>query len=313
VINLRYHIISIVAVFLALGIGLALGSTFVDSVLVSNLESQVNQLAETEAAAEGQRDTLEDEIQRLNDESDSTVAALEPLIGVGRLDEQPIVIIANESVDRKYIEALRSTILSSNANFGGIIFVTEDLDPADAEVRTVVADLFDLAGSGEGAVTRGLMFLLSQAMFDPASSTISSQGGAGNATALSVLRDNNLLAFEATFGVRSVLESLPRENTRFVLAVDDNAGEQIQNFFEPLLRRIADDGYGGSLVIVDPADEAGLVDIVRFDENLRDEFSTIDGASTLLGQLAAIIALEQLPVTGHHGVLPSASDVAPTA
>ena len=43
-INLRYHIVSVVAVFLALGIGLALGSTFVDSILVNELEDQVNQL-----------------------------------------------------------------------------------------------------------------------------------------------------------------------------------------------------------------------------------------------------------------------------
>ena len=42
-INLRYHIISVVAVFLALGIGLALGSTFVDSILVNELEDQVNE------------------------------------------------------------------------------------------------------------------------------------------------------------------------------------------------------------------------------------------------------------------------------
>ncbi|HJM21672.1 MAG TPA: copper transporter [Acidimicrobiales bacterium] len=50
-INLRYHIISIVAVFLALGIGLALGSTFVDSFLVNELEDQVNEFgAEREEA-----------------------------------------------------------------------------------------------------------------------------------------------------------------------------------------------------------------------------------------------------------------------
>ena len=42
-INLRYHIVSVVAVFLALGIGLALGSTFVDSILVNELEDQVNE------------------------------------------------------------------------------------------------------------------------------------------------------------------------------------------------------------------------------------------------------------------------------
>ena len=40
-INLRYHIVSVVAVFLALGIGLALGSTFVDSILVNELEDEI--------------------------------------------------------------------------------------------------------------------------------------------------------------------------------------------------------------------------------------------------------------------------------
>ena len=38
-INLRYHIVSIVAVFLALGIGVLMGSTIVDRAIVSTLRS----------------------------------------------------------------------------------------------------------------------------------------------------------------------------------------------------------------------------------------------------------------------------------
>ena len=60
-INLRYHIVSVVAVFLALGIGLALGSTFVDSILVNELEDQVNQLdVAQEEAVELEFDGLHD-------------------------------------------------------------------------------------------------------------------------------------------------------------------------------------------------------------------------------------------------------------
>ncbi|MED5360919.1 MAG: copper transporter, partial [Actinomycetota bacterium] len=55
-INLRYHIVSVVAVFLALGIGLALGSTFVDSILVNELEDQVNQLDLAQEEAAEQKD-----------------------------------------------------------------------------------------------------------------------------------------------------------------------------------------------------------------------------------------------------------------
>ena len=55
-INLRYHIISIVAVFLALGIGLALGSTFVDSILVNELEDQVDEFEAERREAITQKD-----------------------------------------------------------------------------------------------------------------------------------------------------------------------------------------------------------------------------------------------------------------
>ena len=59
-INLRYHIISIVAVFLALGIGLALGSTFVDSVLVNESEYQVNEFeTEREEAVRQKQEAVE--------------------------------------------------------------------------------------------------------------------------------------------------------------------------------------------------------------------------------------------------------------
>ena len=56
-INLRYHIVSIVAVFLALGIGLALGSTFVDSILVNELKDQVDEFEIEQQDALELRDT----------------------------------------------------------------------------------------------------------------------------------------------------------------------------------------------------------------------------------------------------------------
>ena len=52
-INIRYHIVSITAVFLALGIGVALGSTFLDRVTVNVLDDQIssaeNRIRETNA------------------------------------------------------------------------------------------------------------------------------------------------------------------------------------------------------------------------------------------------------------------------
>ena len=81
-INLRYHIVSVVAVFLALGIGLALGSTFVDSILVNELEDQVNQLDLAQEEAAEQKDQAiadrDEEVQN-NEALRAEMSALEKL------------------------------------------------------------------------------------------------------------------------------------------------------------------------------------------------------------------------------------------
>ena len=64
-INLRYHIVSIVAVFLALGIGVALGSSFVDGFVVETLRRNVDSL-------EADRDNLRSDVDLLQNELDAT-------------------------------------------------------------------------------------------------------------------------------------------------------------------------------------------------------------------------------------------------
>ena len=46
-VNLRYHIVSIVAVFLALGIGIVMGSTVVDRGIVDVLNRRVDGVEKT--------------------------------------------------------------------------------------------------------------------------------------------------------------------------------------------------------------------------------------------------------------------------
>jgi len=123
-INLRYHIVSIAAVFLALAIGLALGSTFVDSVLVSNLESRVDQLqADTESAIERQA-SAEGALGEAEAERDAALASVEaaasvrfevedlvrPYLPQGRLSGTTTLIVAPESTDRDAVAAIRTRL-----------------------------------------------------------------------------------------------------------------------------------------------------------------------------------------------------------
>ena len=166
-INLRYHIVSIVAVFLALGIGLALGSTFVDSVLVSNLESQVDQLEEDTIAAEVERD----QAVRQAEEQAVAVAEFEavatPIVGSGRLADAAVVIMAADVVDRDQVDQIRDLVVASDADFRGVLWLTPSFDLEDGPTRAALAAEFDLASNSEAAVERAVMFLVTQALFAP--------------------------------------------------------------------------------------------------------------------------------------------------
>ena len=340
-INLRYHIVSIAAVFLALAIGLALGSTFVDSVLVSNLESRVDQLqADTQdaidrsAAAEADRDVA---LAERDDALASVEAAgsvrfevedlVRPYLPHGRLSGATTLIIAPESVDRAAVAAIRARLEETDARHGGVLWLSEDLRLDDPTVRRTVAEAFSLAGDSRNAVRRALRFLVPQALFHP------SEAGGGAAsgldaialadsgaldgfargfasasptrTALTLLRDLELVTHDGTGAV--ALHLIGGEQLRLVVVTDAAAAALNEDFVFDLLRVLVDDGHGGTGVIVEvPAvgaagfDGGAVLAQIRADPVLAGSFSSVDHVETFSGDLALLVALEQLPAVAHY-------------
>ena len=57
-INLRYHIVSLVAVFLALALGIVMGSTVIDKAIVDELRDRVDSVSDRAAKTDGENRTL---------------------------------------------------------------------------------------------------------------------------------------------------------------------------------------------------------------------------------------------------------------
>lgn len=309
-INLRYHIVSIVAVFLALGIGLALGSTFVDSVLVSNLESQVDQLEEDTVLAVAERDAAVDRQEELLIEKREFDALATPLLGRDRLADRSVVIVAPDSVEREQLDRLRDLVVSSEASFAGVLWVTNSFDLRDGATRSAVAQELDLAGDSEAALTRALTFLITQAFFSPEEA-----GTADGAvpSVLTVLRDAGLLVYDPTFGGGEI--SRLGSATLDLLFVTDAGAELInQQLIAPLLTEFEDDGYAGRSVLVEidsDFDYGEVVALVRSSAELRAAVTTVDGVRDYEGALAVMLALAELPDVGHYGRLASADSRLP--
>ena len=285
--NLRYHIVSIAAVFLALAIGLALGSTFVDSVLVSNLESQVDQLEADTRTAEEQRADAQAALADARAARAEALASVEaaraerfeiedlvrPYLPDGRLSGTTTLIVSPDTVDRAAVAAIRSRLAATDTQLGGVLWLSEDLRFDDAAVRARTAAAYSLAGDGSAVLRRAMRFLIPQALFRPdeaGSAQLPSADAAAAAapdagaldgftrgfgavprtrTALTVLRDLGLVSHDGTGAV--ALHLLGGEQLRLVVVTDAAAADLNEEFVFDLLAAVVDDGHTGAGVIVE--------------------------------------------------------------
>ena len=126
-INIRYHIVSITAVFLALGIGVALGSTFLDratvNVLDRNITSAEKGIKETNAENARLNGQLEDSKER---DTSLIVVGSESLLS-DQLKDVPVLVIAAPGVDRGDRDALSTIIERSGADYRGTVELSDKL------------------------------------------------------------------------------------------------------------------------------------------------------------------------------------------
>ncbi len=157
-INLRYHIVSVVAVFLALGIGLALGSTFVDSILVNELEDQVNQLdVAQEEAVELKNQAIEErDLEAQNNETmraqiaaleDDHLANLAELRQVSDRERQALMDQAELETESAKLRLNSIETLMSRGRLAGTSWLL--LAPTAAD-RLVVAEIREILTRSDG-------------------------------------------------------------------------------------------------------------------------------------------------------------------
>ena len=137
-INLRYHIVSITAVFLALGIGVAMGSTLIQRATIDTLENRLDDQKQRLEETDAENERLEAElaaVEQLN--SQFGAQATEQLLQ-GRLDQVPIMIFAAEGIDEAGLDGVKRSIVNAGADFRGTFRTTERLA---LETEDDVADL----------------------------------------------------------------------------------------------------------------------------------------------------------------------------
>ena len=140
-INIRYHIVSITAVFLALGLGVALGSTFLDGATVDVLERNIKSAENRISATNAENDRLNDQLDKSKERDDSlTLVGSESLLA-GELTDVPVLVIAAPGVESGDVDVLATMLERSDADFRGTLQLTDKLDFTGGPDSDLASDL----------------------------------------------------------------------------------------------------------------------------------------------------------------------------
>ncbi|MEI4271096.1 copper transporter [Klenkia sp. LSe6-5] len=312
-IDFRYHLVSLIAVFLAVALGIVIGTTALNGGLLDNLQGQVGALQEDKR-------TLEDTNQALQTQLDATGGFAEeigPALVAGTLtDRSVLLVVGNEDVTGDAVDEVSGLLEDAGATVNGTLRLT----PAYSDPAT--ASSLQSYLTGPGALPAGVTLpedaadtdelvagLLAQVLVVPA-------GGAGAAP--SSAATTQVLSGLSTLGVltQESPSVSPADHVVFFTSGSLSAEDAEQRNAALIALVTALDRQGSGVVVSGDAGSAGargLVGAIRADTSASTLVSTVDNANAPEGRISTVLALsaEREGTSGKYGSGQDAQPVPP--
>lgn len=308
-ISLRYHIISLGAVFLALALGVVLGSTTLSDSLLSGISGQKARLGEQVVDLQAQRNGLN---SRLSD-ADQFATGIGPLAVRGLLSQRTVIVISAPDAHQADEQAMAALLTDAGAQMTGQIKLTSAFtDPNRADqLRDLVTQMIPAGAqlpvaSDAGALAGGLfgdLLLLNkadnkpQATADERAAALTGLASAGFITAPTGPIAPAQLAIVLVGGAQS----------------GDSAGDRA-SMLARFATQVQHTGAGTVLAgATGSAGGYGPLGVVRADSSANSALSTVDNTDTAAGRVVAVLALEEQlnGKAGAYGTAGNAGSMAP--
>src|SRR4029078_7386217 len=114
-INFRFHLVSLIAVFLAMGLGILVGSTVVDQVIVDRLDREISNVSHESNQIKSENSQLKDQVSKL----DNFLRKSSAYAVQGRLAAVPVAIVAEKGIDSDAVGAVLASVRAAGANVPG--------------------------------------------------------------------------------------------------------------------------------------------------------------------------------------------------
>lgn len=313
-INFRFHIASLVAVFLALALGIVIGSTVIDRAIVDNLNKRLN----TIRAESNKTDRENQNLQGLNDRSQDYIDQIKGFAVAGRLDGVEVVPLAVRGIDEDNVQQTAELAQAAGANVPGVLWLEPKLALDDAATVDELGTILGRPGLSRRATREATWQALATRFAGPGVSTTPRT----DAELIPSLVDAGFLQFQAIGDTPSdfALSTFPAARARVLLADGPTAELTFAGTVEPLVRALNADAVplvvGEVFAEQDGGPERGAsVAPIRSDDQLKASVSTVDDLDLVEGRVAAVLALADLgdDVVGHYGYGTGASAPMPAA
>lgn len=298
-ISLRQHALSLAAVFLALAVGVVLGSGFLSDTLLSSLRDEKKDLNTQISGLNDQKNVLNEKLSAANNFDTQLVGRIvhDALAG------KSVVMFRTPDAKDDDVTAVSKFIGQAGGTVTGTVSLTQEFVEANSaeKLQTVVNSSVLPAGQqlstklvDQGSQAGDLMGIALLANPNP---DVPPVDDTQRNTVLAALRDTGFITYQAS-------DHMGAANAALVVtggALPQDAGNQgasVARFSAAL----APHGSGTLLAGRDGSATGGAaVAVARADAGLNSAISTVDDVDVAPGRITAVLGLHDLLTGGHAG------------
>jgi hypothetical protein len=313
VIDFRYHLVSLVSVFLALAVGIVLGAGPLKEPIGESLQSQVDALRTDRDNLRTDLDAAKGNIDKQND----FVTAAAPELIKGTLRDQQVSIIAAPDADSEQVEEVSNRVKEADGTIAGdVSFVDQTLGLENStefleKLRTIAPELpKDDSTAIRAALVIGLTgkaSMLEDEADQEAAEKASKKLYDAFVEADRLRTDTDHKTTSLFIVIDDENSTLADETKPTSKATDDKAKRTLVTDFITALT-----AESSSVVVAGDAASAqnGLVDVLRTE---KSRASTVDGLGLGAGPVIAVRALAagESGTHGHYGFADDAEGILP--
>ncbi|MDQ1521098.1 MAG: hypothetical protein QOI55_2171 [Actinomycetota bacterium] len=287
-INFRFHIISLVAVFLALALGIFLGSAVGEPTIVNTLRNQIDSASKRSNALKSENGQLRSDNGRLQSFVNRTAA----FAVQDRLATLDVAIVAERGVNRGAVNATRDLFRVARANVPIVIWLEQRIELANPDDVNAMATLLNSTATDAETLRRLVFTALARRLAAPLS-TVSTN-------VPDVLRELVDAKFVSVDGLpKGELATFPIGRASAVVVDSAQGNIDDPTAFSQCVSAFTTHGVTTVAAEVgtsstDPSAPArgDIISVIRSDSNLEGRVSTVDDLDLTEGRIATVLALQ---------------------